>query len=97
MKFIVYDKSGKILSTGHCQKSTLSKQAGEGEFVLEGIANDVTQRVVDGEVVDKTTAEIEKDSPKTKVKPFQDKLANITNKQWQSVLDRLVEVERQTL
>lgn len=89
MKFIVYNEMGKIVSSGHCQKKTFHKQAGDGEFVLEGRANDITQKVVGGKVVDKTAVEIEKDNPKTKVKPFKKRLAKITNEQWQSVLDRL--------
>lgn len=104
MKFVVYNKvTGKITRTGHCQACTFDHQAGEGEFVLEAVANDVRQKVVDGfddggqpinpRVVDKTKLEIERDSPKTKPKPFLKKQAKITNEQYESLLKRIDKLE----
>ena len=49
--FIVYDKEGNILRTGSCQNSTFLLQAQEGEFVIEGKADQLTDMVVDGKVV----------------------------------------------
>ena len=89
MKFIVYDITGKILSTGSCPTSAFPKQAREGEFVMEGTASDVRQKIVKGKIVDKTPAEIKKDNPKTEVQPP----ARITEEQWQFVLDRLSKLE----
>ena len=94
MKFVLYNKAtGKITATGHCQPSAFDKQAGDGEAVIKGVANDVRQKVVDGRVVDKTSEEIEVDNPKTKSKPFKKKKANITNEQLQEILDRLERLE----
>ena len=105
MKFILFNKFGKALAAGHCQDAAFSKQAGEGEFVIEGIINDVTQKIefdgldedgqpINPRVVDKTPAEVEIDNPKTKPKPFKDKQAKITNKQLQSILNRLEQLEK---
>jgi len=49
--YIVYNDAGKILRTGSCPESDFEIQAGEGEQVLEGQANDSTQEIVDGAVV----------------------------------------------
>ena len=48
--YIVYNDAGKILRTGSCPESDFDIQAGEGEQVLEGQANDSTQEIVDGAV-----------------------------------------------
>jgi len=92
--FIIYNEEGAILRTGTCQDSTFNRQAHEGEFVIEGMANDVTQKVVGGKVVDKTPAEIEADNPAPPVIPIENQPARITNKQWQNILDRLTAVEK---
>ena len=51
--FIVYDTNGDILRTGTCVDSDLDLQAGDGEFVIEGKADDELHTIVDGKVVDK--------------------------------------------
>ncbi len=51
--FIVYDSKGNILRAGSCQDGDILLQAGNGEFVMEGIADDATQMIVDGEIVSK--------------------------------------------
>ena len=51
--YIVYNSNGDILRAGICKDSDLSLQAADGEFILEGTANDATQKIVDGQVVDK--------------------------------------------
>lgn len=52
--YIVYNSNGDILRVGICSNDNdFSLQAGEGEFVLEGTANDATQKIVDGQIVDK--------------------------------------------
>jgi len=51
--FIVYNKAGDILRTGTCVEGDLDLQADEGEFVMEGEANDDLHIIVDGQVVDK--------------------------------------------
>lgn len=50
--YIVYNKEGKILKTGTCTDDSLHLKAQEGEFIIEGEADDRYQRVVDGKVVD---------------------------------------------
>lgn len=91
--YIVYDNSGTILRTGCCSKGDFFLQVGDGEFVMEGIANDVTQKIVDGKVVDKTPEEIEADNPTPIPVPFEKQPANITNEQWQNILNRISELE----
>jgi tRNA(Leu) C34 or U34 (ribose-2'-O)-methylase TrmL len=51
--FIVHDSEGNILRTGTCAESDLSLQAGIGETVVEGVADDATQRFLNGELISK--------------------------------------------
>jgi len=93
--FLVYDKHGKILRSGICQDSTFYRQAHDGEFVMEGIADDTTQKIdnagLKGKIINKTSEEIE--AEKSKEKPCEKWPAHITNEQWQSVLKRLDKLE----
>ncbi len=93
MKFIVYNKVGKITRAGHCQPSVFNKQAGPEEFVIEGQANDVRQKIIDGKIVNKTPVEIQLDNPKSPKVPHERKRANITNKQLNNIMDRLKRLE----
>ena len=87
--YVLHDVTGKILRTGVCSNKEFKKEANEGEFILEGIADDRFDKIVDGEIVTKTPEEIEVDNPLTVPQPFEDRIVSITNKQWQDVLDRL--------
>lgn len=55
--FVVYDATGKILRTGNAPD--ISIQALDGEFVIEGEADLMKDRVVDGVIVRKDASEIE--------------------------------------
>jgi hypothetical protein len=55
--FVVYDAAGKILRTGIAPD--ISIQPLDGEFVIEGEADLMNDRVVDGVIVKKDAVEIE--------------------------------------
>ena len=48
--FIIYDSDGFILRTGSCVDSDLYMQAGDNEFVMEGIADDSIHMIINGKV-----------------------------------------------
>lgn len=54
--FVVYNSAGEILRTGRCQDADFASQAGEGESVIEGTADDTTQHIIDGVVSSKAQA-----------------------------------------
>ena len=59
--FVIYDSEGTILRTGSCPDEVFALQRRGDEIILEGVADDATQHVVDGVVVDKpapTSAEL---------------------------------------
>lgn len=93
--FIVYNSKGEILRTGLSQDIDFYVQAQDGEFVMEGQADSLTQKVIinhnlAGIVVNKTVEELEKDKPApTPEMPRGKRPAHITNEQWQDVLRRL--------
>ena len=90
--YTVFDPStGKILRSGTCQSRDVVLQANHGETVIQGEADDIKQKVVDGKIANKTQAEIDADKP-PEVKP-EDMPANITNKQWQDMQDRITQLE----
>lgn len=101
-KFIVYNLDRKMLRGGGCSDKDFFLQARDGEFVMEGTANDVTQKIefdgldekgqpINPRVVNKTQEEIEADNPTPPEIPFEKRVAHITNKQWQDVLAKLKE------
>ena len=94
-KYIVYNNFGKILRTGTCPNGDFLLQAGDFEFVIEGTANDIKQKIenpgIAGKIVDKTPQEIIDDAPKPIA--FEKQPAHITNGQWQDVLDRISVLE----
>ena len=103
--FIVYDKQEKIRRTGCCQDIDFLFQAKKNEFIMEGKANGDSQKVtfdgfdkngqpVNPRVVDKSPEEIEKDNPSLPEIPEKDRLAHITNEQWQDTLKRLDTLEK---
>lgn len=59
---------------------------------MEGTADDVTQKVIGRgklrRIVDKTPEEIQAEEPSPEIS-FDERAANITNKQWQDVLNRI--------
>ena len=50
--FVVHNALGEILRSGSCPASMLSIQAEEGQFVVEGVADDTQYYVADGQIVD---------------------------------------------
>jgi hypothetical protein len=62
--YLVCDSAVKNLQTGFSREETLDLQAGEGESVMKGGADDVRHKVVRGELVAKIRAEMEADSPR---------------------------------
>lgn len=93
--FIVYNSQEEILRTGLCQDIDFFIQATkEGEFVMEGMADSVTQKITNvgiaGKVVNKTTQKIEEEKlPESPEILESQRPATITNEQWQDVLNRL--------
>lgn len=53
-QFIIHDADGNILRTGSCPEDMLAMQAGNGEYVIEGIADDATQMVSNNQLVSKS-------------------------------------------
>jgi len=94
MIFIIYNEEGKILRKIGGPLSQMSAQIGENEFMLEGdAANDITQKIVDGKIVNKTPEEILTDNPLPIEIPYEDRQASFTNKQLQDILGRLSKLE----
>ena len=79
-------------------------QGKSGEFVMEGVADDMTQKMefdgfdsdgrpINPRAVDKTPAEKLADNPPPRVIPDEDKRANMTRKEVQQLLDRVADLE----
>ena len=105
-RFTIYNSEGEILRSGFCTTASFDKKAGDGEFVIEGTGNDVTQKVVNLDqygtkpigflkIVNKTPEEmIGIKILVSKVTPYEKQPAQITNEQWQDVLKRIDELEK---
>lgn len=93
-RYTICNGEGKILRSGVCTTASFEKKANDGEFIIEDFGNDVTQKVVDGKIVDKSPAEMaEEKIPDLKPVIKEKQPADITNEQWQNVLDRLSKLE----
>ncbi len=62
--FVFNRMTGKILRHGTCSQGDMLLQAGPGEAVMGGIADELRQKVVDWRLVDRTPEEIEASQPK---------------------------------
>ena len=51
--FVIYNSEGTILRTGSCPDEAFALQRHGNELIIEGVANDATQCVVGGAIVDK--------------------------------------------
>lgn len=92
MNYIVY-KDKKILRTGACPASMMKKQAGPGERVREGVADDLTQKMQGDQVVDKTPEEIEADNPTPPPIQEEEKVKHVKNKDWDALVARVTALE----
>lgn len=98
IKYIEYDSEGEIIRYGSCQYKTfhLIKPFSNGT-IMQGIGMPDMCKVdlKTKKIVKKNTEEIEEYIEKNKPRNviFEDKIANITNKQLQSILDRLETLE----
>ena len=106
MMYIVFNSTKEILRLISSSPAMSLLQAKDGEFIMEGDADDVTQKVefdgldekgqpINPRVVDKTPEEIEAEKPiPLPETPFEKRPAYITNEQWQDVQDRLDKLEK---
>lgn len=94
--FIVYAESGKILRTGTCSAEAIEFQCSEGEFVIEGVANDATQQIVNGVVVEKPEASDEEKAEKTRALVRQLRNSALTNSDWTQMPDSPLSDEAKT-
>ena len=104
MSYIIYNEAGEILRVVQCSPAMSKIQPKEGEFIMEGTANGVTQKIkfdgldvndqpINPRVVNKTKEEIKRENPTIPKVPKSQKPAYITNKQWQDVLKRIDKLE----
>lgn len=104
-KYSIFNGERKILRSGVCTTASFEKKANDGEFIVEGFGNDVTQKVefdgldndgqpINPRVVDKSPAEMVKVKiPVLKPAIKEKQPAYITNKQWQETLNRIKMLE----
>lgn len=59
ISYIVFDDNGRITGTGRCNRKSFGKGIISGEHVIEGRADEITDKVVDGTVVRKTRGELQ--------------------------------------
>lgn len=106
MSYVVFNKTRKILRKVQCPLTMKNIQVGDGEFVMEETANDVTQKVGGNigqyglkplgflKIIDKTPEEIERDMPpKPKPIPIEKQPANITKERLNDIMNRLSKLE----
>lgn len=92
-KFVVYDKDGHILRTGICPEGSMDLQRSDGQFVMEGVANDATQHVVDGKIVDKPPADNPVDERPQQLRDTRNQLLQASD--WSQLADAQLSSDQQ--
>lgn len=90
--YTVYNQqTSKIVKSGVCPDDMMDIQTGGDASltVIEGHSRDDKQKVVNGRIVDKTHAEIEADKFVLPVIPEEDRSADITKGQLNSILENI--------
>ena len=97
IKFVIFEKvTGEIIRFGKCPEGDVKNQHLEdGQGILQGTANDVEDKIIEGEVVRRSEEEIvsrkEQFLPTTLPEP--DQPAMITRRELRSILTRLKALE----
>ena len=95
--YIIHGSDGKILRTGQCPETMVHIQAGPGESVLRGRANDMTDNVAGvGQfrwIRKKTPDEVVTDNPPPPVIADEDKPATMTKKEVALLMKRVEDLE----
>ena len=101
MRVIIHNAAGKILREVQCAPAFVNEQVKKDEEVMTApsfpINIDLQKIIGSGDlrrVVNKTRQEIEEEFSSLLTIPAEQRLANITNKQWQEVLEKLSELEK---
>ncbi len=105
--FIAYDEKKQILRTGSAPLGMANMQAGPGEFVIEGVADDQTQKMefdgldesgrpINPRLVDKSPAEILADNPPLPPVLEENKPANMTKGELAALVKRIENLENLT-
>ena len=98
MNYITYDENGNILKYGICSKEKYKTQKESGERIIQvdiyEDAIDITKKVINGRLVDKTSNEIKLTRQKIQRIPEGQQVAVITNDQWTDILARLDALEK---
>ena len=93
MNYILLDKNGQHVRHGQCTAADFSLQADHsfGQTVIEGTIDDSRQKIVNGQIVNKTPHEIEAD--RLPQRDPKDLPRFLTNKEYQTILARLDALE----
>jgi len=97
VKYVEYVDDGTIIKFGVCSEKTFNEM-GKSKNVLSVsvLSNDLDRncRIINGKIKSKTPEEIEASKPPILLPtPFEQQQARITNEQYQSMLDRLTNLE----
>ncbi len=89
--YIIFNEEGKILRTGYCTPHLYDIQAQDGEYIMEGKANDLEDKIVDGWIEKKTQAEKDVDKIDEHIR---EQVVVLTVPQYQDLLSRLEQLEK---
>ena len=97
-KYIVYiESTGMILRTGACPDFMVQQQKGSGEEVIVGAADERIHKIVDGEVVDKTLAEIEAYDLANTIEPipYNEQRIKVQRERWENMKAHVLTMQGQ--
>ena len=95
-RFIIYSSNGVILRTGACPDEVFALQRSGDELIMEGVADDATQRIVDGEVVAKPDLTDEEKTARVMLEVRQIRDAAISGSDWTQTTDSPLTAEKRS-
>jgi len=95
-RFIIYSSNGVILRTGTCPDEVFALQRSGDELIMEGVADDATQRIVDGEVVAKPDLTDEEKTARVMLEVRQNRDAALSSSDWTQVTDSPLTAEQRS-
>lgn len=88
--WLVYNDGGEILRAGCTSSDDIVNKVREpGEYVMEGVADQRTQKIVDGKIVDKAPGAM----PQPRVSTAKSEPAKITQEEWDELEQRVAALE----
>lgn len=93
-KYLIYDNTGEIVRIKTQSHGAFRGTLEQGQFIIEGSANPLTEKVVNGKIVPKTAQEIAAIPAPKPIPPREKRRAWISQESWDDIIKRIEALEK---